>query len=213
MSMSIDGKIATKRRGPIKFTSQADSRRMAEIRADQDMVINGAATFRAFPFPLHVKGADLIARRLGEGLPEQPVSAVVSSKADIPRRTAWERAKTERWLFCGKKSPAKTVASLQDSGIFVVKSRLERPSPKEVLAACKRAGKNRLLLEGGGEFNASFLELGLVDQIHLTVAPILIGGKESPTWCEGRGLTHFAHFRLESCENVGGELYLTYLRA
>lgn len=204
MAMSMDGKIATKSRGPMKLGSAYDSRRMAQIRAVHDVVINGASTFKAYPFPLTAKGAK-----------RQPLSAIVSSRLDIPRGTPWEKATTiERWVFCGKKAPKRIIESLREAGVVVVQSRSERPSPKEILSAFARAGKKRVLLEGGGEFNASFLEEGLVSQIHLTLVPKLVGGSESPTWCEGVGfpLGKFPRFKLKECRNVKGELYLTYRR-
>jgi riboflavin-specific deaminase-like protein len=202
MAMSIDGKIATKARGPIKLGSAYDSRRMAQIRAAHDVVINGASTFKAYPFPLTSKGAK-----------RQPVSAIVSSRLDIPRGTPWEKAKNiERWVFCGKRAAKRTIESLREAGVVVVQSRGERPSPQEILSAFRRAGKKKILVEGGGEFNASFLEKGLVNQIHLTLVPKLVGGKESPTWCEGKGFPRgkFPRFKLKECRNIKGELYLTY---
>jgi len=214
MAMSIDGKIATKARSAMKLGSSFDTRRMAEIRAEHDVVVNGSGTFRVYPVPLKVEGRDLIERRLKEGHPVQPASAVVTSRLKIPSGTAWEKAEEiERWAFCGKKAEAKTIARLEKAGVKVVKSRGERVGPKEVLAAFKKAGKERVLLEGGGEFNAQFLELGLVDKIHLTVAPLIIGGVDAPTWFEGKGFPrNFPRFRLADCQNIAGELYLTYLR-
>lgn len=204
MAMSMDGKIATKARGPVKLGTAYDSRRMAQIRAEHDVVINGASTFKAHPFPLTAKGSK-----------RQPISAIVSSRLEIPRGTPWEKAtKIERWVFCGRKASKRAVESLRESGVVVVQSKNERPSPQEILSAFARAGKKRVLLEGGGEFNASFLEKGLVNQIHLTLVPKLVGGSESPTWCEGRGfpLGKLPRFTLKECRNVKGELYLTYRR-
>jgi riboflavin-specific deaminase-like protein len=211
MAMSLDGKIATKKRGPIKLGSVHDSRRIAEIRADHDVVINGAATFKAYPKPLNIVGDDLIARRVKAGKPAQPASAFVSSRLDIPKDTPWEKATdTERWVFCGTRAPATRAKLLEVAGAKVVHSRFLRPSPKEILQAFTTAGFERVLLEGGGEFNASFLEAGLVNRIHLTVAPIIVGGAESPTWFEGAGFEKFPRFQLVECRNIEGELYLTY---
>nr|AIA15247.1 RibD C-terminal domain protein [uncultured bacterium] len=215
MAMSMDGKIATKSRGPVKLGSEYDSRRMAEIRAEHDAVINGASTFRAYPKPLHVVGEDLLAARQARGQAEQPISAMVSSRLDIPRGTDWENAlSAPRWAFCGAGAEGATVASLRANGVTVVQTPGARPSPKEILEAFRAAGIKSLLLEGGGEFNASFLEQGLVDVIHLTLVPIVVGGAESPTWCEGVGFPKgkFPRFELAECRNVEGELYLTYRR-
>lgn len=215
MAMSLDGKIATAARGPVKLGSAYDSRRMAQIRAEHDVVINGAATFRAYPRALAVDGKDLVRARMRKGWAAQPVSAVVSSRLDIPRDTPWEKAvDVERWIFCGARASAVKMKSLEAAGVRVVRGRGARPTAREILSAFARAGLERVLLEGGGEFNASFLEAGLVDQIHLTVVPLIVGGVDSPTWCEGKGFAkgHFPRFRLQECRKVKDELYLTYRR-
>jgi riboflavin biosynthesis pyrimidine reductase len=51
-----------------------------------------------------------------------------------------------------------------------------------------------------------------VSRIHLTLTPFLIGGVDSPTWCEGKGWKKFPRFHLADCRKAGDELYLTYER-
>lgn len=214
MAVSLDGKIATKARGPVKLGSAYDFRRMCEIRAEHDAVINGASTFKAYPKPLHIVGEDLIAARVAKGLPAQPISAVVSSQLDIPFGTPWEKSRAPRWAFCGKKAPKARIERLKKNNVHVVQSKKDRSTPREIVAAFAAAGHKKLLVEGGGEFNAAFLEADLVDLIHLTLVPIIVGGSESPTFVEGAGFPKgkFPRFRLAECRNVEGELYLTYER-
>jgi diaminohydroxyphosphoribosylaminopyrimidine deaminase/5-amino-6-(5-phosphoribosylamino)uracil reductase len=45
-----------------------------------------------------------------------------------------------------------------------------------------------LLVEGGGEVNASFMNQNLVDKVIVYLAPKLIGGKNAPTFLEGTGI-------------------------
>lgn len=216
MAMSMDGKIATKERGPVKLGSELDSRRMAEIRAEHDAVINGAATFRAHPEPLVVVGEDLLTARKAVGRRAQPISAVVSSRLEIPFGTPWEKAREiERWIFCGNFAPAEARKALEAAGVKVWQTKHARPAPLEIMTALKGAGVKDLLLEGGGEFNAAFLEKGLVDRIFLTMVPVLVGGAEAPTWCEGHGFAMgaFPRFRLAQVRNEAGELFLEYARA
>ena len=44
-----------------------------------------------------------------------------------------------------------------------------------------------VLLEGGGELNAAFLEAGLVDRVVVFVAPLVAGGRTAVTPVEGVG--------------------------
>jgi diaminohydroxyphosphoribosylaminopyrimidine deaminase/5-amino-6-(5-phosphoribosylamino)uracil reductase len=44
-----------------------------------------------------------------------------------------------------------------------------------------------VLLEGGGEVHASFLDAGLVDRVTLFVAPLLLGGRTAPSVVGGVG--------------------------
>jgi riboflavin-specific deaminase-like protein len=215
MAISMDGKIATSARGPVKLGSAYDSRRMSELRALHDAVINGASTFKAHPFPLHVVGKALLAARRRRGQSPQPISAIVSSRLEIPRGTPWERARgADRWAFCGRNAPPARVRSLEKSGVRVVRTKGARPSAGEILRELARAGVKSVLVEGGGEFNASFVEQGLVDRVHLTLTPLVIGGAEAPTWLEGKGLAKgkFPRFRLAEVVRKGDELYLTYDR-
>ena len=47
--------------------------------------------------------------------------------------------------------------------------------PGAVLEALRARGLRRVLVEGGGVTVSRFLEAGLLDRLHVTVAPILIG--------------------------------------
>jgi len=43
----------------------------------------------------------------------------------------------------------------------------------------------RLLCEGGGELNAAIVTAGLVDELHLTISPVIFGGRAAPTLADG----------------------------
>ena len=44
-----------------------------------------------------------------------------------------------------------------------------------------------VLLEGGGEVHAAFLDAGMVDRVAVFVAPTLLGGRQAPTALGGPG--------------------------
>ncbi|MBC7189185.1 dihydrofolate reductase family protein, partial [Candidatus Aerophobetes bacterium] len=44
-----------------------------------------------------------------------------------------------------------------------------------------------LLVEGGGKVISSFIEGKFADEVFLFLSPRIIGGKDAPTWVEGKG--------------------------
>ena len=57
----------------------------------------------------------------------------------------------------------------------------------KLLSILSNMGINSILLEGGGNLNWSFIEHNLIDEIRLTIAPWIIGGKDAITLVEGVG--------------------------
>jgi diaminohydroxyphosphoribosylaminopyrimidine deaminase/5-amino-6-(5-phosphoribosylamino)uracil reductase len=45
----------------------------------------------------------------------------------------------------------------------------------------------RVLVEGGAEVHAGFLQAGLADRLLLYLAPLAIGGADAPSWLGGEG--------------------------
>jgi 2,5-diamino-6-(ribosylamino)-4(3H)-pyrimidinone 5'-phosphate reductase len=66
-----------------------------------------------------------------------------------------------------------------------------------LLRRLKGRGVHRLLVEGGGELNWAFLEQDLIDELHVTIAPRLLGGRDAPTLLEGQGLDMAGQLRLK----------------
>ncbi|MDI7253417.1 MAG: dihydrofolate reductase family protein, partial [Actinomycetota bacterium] len=51
-----------------------------------------------------------------------------------------------------------------------------------------RQGITSVLLEGGGELNASAIAAGIVDKVMVFIAPKIAGGSMAPTYVEGPGV-------------------------
>jgi riboflavin biosynthesis pyrimidine reductase len=77
-------------------------------------------------------------------------------------------------------------------------------------------GVARLLLEGGGGSNGSFLRAGLVDELSLAITPAVDGAKGAPslfdsTWAEAAVRAPLESMTLKSCEVLdGGAVWLRY---
>src|SRR5947208_2788932 len=65
--------------------------------------------------------------------------------------------------------------------------RAGRVAVDAILAALFEREVRAVLVEGGGEVHASFLEAGVVDRVALFVAPLLLGGRTAPPVVGGPG--------------------------
>ena len=80
------------------------------------------------------------------------------------------------------------------------------------LCCCPECELARHLVEGGGELNWGFVKEDLFDELFVTIAPALLGGRDAPTLCEGEGLemSRQRRLRLVSAEVVADEIYCRY---
>ncbi len=107
--------------------------------------------------------------------------------ADVHGAARWMPARA--LIAVGETAPAARVAALQSAGAAVVRFPVRdgRVAVDAVLAALFEREVCAVLVEGGGEVHASFLEAGVVDRVTLFVAPLLLGGRTAPTLVGGAG--------------------------
>jgi diaminohydroxyphosphoribosylaminopyrimidine deaminase / 5-amino-6-(5-phosphoribosylamino)uracil reductase len=86
-----------------------------------------------------------------------------------------------------------------------------RPSVRALLAELGRRRMTNLLVEGGSEVLGSLCDERLIDELHVFVAPRLIGGAAALTPVGGRGaadMTRVWPLARWTHEAVGGDVYL-----
>jgi riboflavin biosynthesis pyrimidine reductase len=97
---------------------------------------------------------------------------------------------------------------LQSRGIsYLFGGRTGIDLKKALVKLGKEFGIRKLLLEGGGKINGSFLAAGLIDELSVLVAPIADAGIGTPSLFDaqvGRGQSR--HLRLISVERLKGDL-------
>ena len=97
--------------------------------------------------------------------------------------------------FCAKSKQTAVITSNASHPAFrVVADNLhiiyrERPSLSAALERLKKeCGCERLTVQSGGTVNGLFLRDKLLDYVDIVVAPVLIGGKDTPTLIDGKSL-------------------------
>jgi 2,5-diamino-6-(ribosylamino)-4(3H)-pyrimidinone 5'-phosphate reductase len=86
--------------------------------------------------------------------------------------------------------------------------------PKQVLSKLLEMGYTKILLEGGPRLNYSFFQEGLINKIHITLVPFIIGMKTLPALLDGdKQLAQFDKnkWKLESVQQNQDEIFLTYI--
>ena len=77
----------------------------------------------------------------------------------------------------------------------------------------KKKKINKILLEGGGITNWSFIKQNLIDEVIITVTPFLVGGKDSRSLVEGYGFSKIENamkLKLSKVSRMKDELVLFY---
>jgi len=214
MAMTADGKTTSARREYPRFTSPGDRVHMDRLRAEADALLVGAGTMRSDNPALHVRTDEMREHRRSLGKPAGLTRVLVTASGRIDPDS--------RFFDDSKGAPdcvIATVESLPPARIDALAERAEvwklgreRVDLPALLERLHARGVARLLLEGGGELNWAFLRDDLIDELHVTIAPVLLGGREAPTLLEGEGLAMRAQrkLRLEELHREGGELYCRY---
>ncbi|MCI0423867.1 MAG: 2,5-diamino-6-(ribosylamino)-4(3H)-pyrimidinone 5'-phosphate reductase [Acidobacteria bacterium] len=213
--MTVDGKIATAS-GDSRISSKDDLVRLHRLRASVDAVVVGISTILADDPRLTV--------RLARG--RNPARIVVDSKGRIPLdsqvlRTA---ADVRTIVAVTGQAPEEKLEKIRRAGaeVLVVREGKGQAAAvphgvnlKELFASLEKMGLRKVLVEGGGELNWSLLRLGMVDELIVTIAPKIAGGRLATTLVEGDGADRIAQgirLRLRQVERKKktGELLLRY---
>ncbi len=176
MVSSVDGRATVDgRSGPL--SDAADRALFHALRAAVDGVLVGAGTVRAERYGPMIRDASVRERRRARGLREQPLACVVSGRlslsADIPLL-----ADPDAHVVVLTPSPA----SLTGVAAHVEYVRAEHDGvldlPRALAELRERHGVRTLLCEGGPHLNAELLRASLVDELLLSLAPVIAGGEE-----------------------------------
>lgn len=198
-AMTLDGRIATAS-GESKWITGPDARAEGmRLRDESDAILVGvntvlcddpSLTVRLPSAPLTVDastepaGARPGLRRIVlDSRARTPLSAKVVADADAARTT----------IVVTRLASARRVAALRRRvQVWVAPRRAGRIDLRWVLRRLGAEQVTRLLVEGGGEVNASFLESGLAHEVAFFYAPKILGGAAARRGVAGAGATRLS---------------------
>lgn len=210
LAMTADGKIADGNRSAAKFSSAQDFRHLEEQVAQADAVLIGAGTLRIHGTTMRVLDPELIQARVERGQTPQPIQIVCSRSGDFNPDLKFFRQPVPRWLLTAtcytanmnSKKFDRVLSISNDQNIDLQKAWLELAS----------LGIDRLCILGGSEIATALWEQDLIDELQLTICPVIFGGATAPTPCMGNGLAIPHQLELIGTRSIGQEVYLHYRR-
>ena len=157
------------------LSSEADRHLFALLRTLADVIVVGAATVRAeryAPVRQHELWPDL-----RSGRPPTPPIAVVTARLDLDpssRLIASAPPSARTIVITTAQAPADRRAALEGLAEIIVAGQ-ETVDLKAAIAALAERGHRRMLAEGGPHVLAQIAAAGLLDELCLTIGPLLAG--------------------------------------
>lgn len=187
-AISLDGKIATSSGESQWITGVKAREKVHQVRNEMDAIVAGARTI--------VKDDPFLTTRLGKksAVVKHPVRVILDNEFLVPLKSnVFKNADTQRVLYAtGKNLPASRRKQLMRRGIeiLILKENKGKVDLQHLMRTLGDQDISSVLIEGGGEVNASALSAGIVDKVMVFIAPILIGGKGAPGPLGGKGVRH-----------------------
>ncbi len=212
LGMSADGKITDKKGSAARFGSIFDKTHLEEQISLVDGVIFGAGTLRSYGTSLPITNPQLIHSRKELGQSLQPPHILVSGSAKVDSQLRFFEQPIPRWLLTTEHGASLWPENRYFSRILVGETENSRFVWEKILPELKTLGMNKLAILGGGQLVASLLAASVIDEIWLTVCPLILGGVMAPTPVEGAGWLQSEGIELDLLEvkQVEGEVFLHY---
>jgi 5-amino-6-(5-phosphoribosylamino)uracil reductase len=173
-AMSLDGYLDDVSGRRLVLSNAADLDRVDAVRASCDAILVGAGTVRADNPRLVVRRADRRARRVAEGRAPSPCKVTVTRHPHLdPAAAFFSTGDCDKLVYCATPAAARTRARLAD--VATVVDAGDAPTMCWVSEHLAARGVRRLMVEGGQSVHTQFLDAGLVDELHVVVAPFFVG--------------------------------------
>lgn len=172
-AQSVDGSIAYRQGRPLALSGRESIRMTHRIRSLHDGILVGIGTILADNPRLTV--------RYAEGNNPRPI--IVDSRLRLPVDADAIRFHSHPpWVVTSEESSRERESVLKETGVTVLRVRSHTDGFIDLaglLELLRKRGISSLMVEGGASIITSFLRCRLIDQMVLTLAPVVIGGMQA----------------------------------
>ncbi len=204
-AMTLDGKTATAT-GSSRWISNARSRQVVHaLRGRMDAILVGRRT-------VQIDDPLLTARPPG---PRTALRVVVDTAASISPASRLVRTAGEVPVLvaAAPEAPEESRRRLAEAGceVFLCSGDGRDERLGALLDELGRRRMTNLLVEGGGELLGTLLDRGWIDEVHVFVAPKLVGGRDAPSALAGWGISEMDRalsLEVEETRLLDGDLYV-----
>ncbi|MEC5197998.1 riboflavin biosynthesis pyrimidine reductase [Arthrobacter sp. PL16] len=192
--------------------NDGDKRIFTVLRRLADVVLVGAGTIRAEGYEGELVDDDARSWRGAHGLGEHPAVAVISGSLALDATSGFfTQAPVRPIIFTSSSAPAGKRAALE-AVADVVDCGTDTVDTSAVLAELERRGLQKVLCEGGPAVLGGFTRSDAVDELCLSISPLLAGG-DGPRISSGDSPGDAVALTLASLLTEESALYTLYRRA
>jgi len=219
-AMTLDGKIATAS-GESKWITGEKARVFAmKLRRGADAILVGVNTILTDNPSLTLRARNAERGMRNDGKPLRRIVLDAMARTPLNAKIVDDEHAALTTIVVSKVAPKKRVAALARRVKVIaaptVKSRIEHGKSKiDLRWLLKKLGNENvtnLLVEGGGEVNASFLLGGFAQRVKFFYAPKILGGRDARKAVAGDGvqrLEEITQLREVEWRRLGPDLLLT----
>jgi riboflavin-specific deaminase-like protein len=180
VAVSIDGRIDDTSPDRLLLSNAEDFDRVDQVRADSDAILIGAGTIRADNPRLLVNSPQRRADRRARGLPDYPLKVTVTASGNLdPNLNFWHHG-GDKLVYTTTTGADKLRERL--NGLAEIATLGTDIDFEALLDDLATRGIRQLMVEGGTHIHTAFLSHNLADEIHLAIAPIVVGNTDAPAF-------------------------------
>lgn len=197
MASSLDGKIGPAETGRfVAISSRYDMDHLKSLRDEADGILFGASTFRAWQ-KVH----------WGHHKNRRPHHFILSRSLKLDVNSPLFLASDIPLTIFSSSAEAINEADFPNHVNLVLLPEGAGQTPF-ILQYIKRCGLQSLLIEGGGQVLYQFIEAQVLQELFLTLSPVIIGQQQAPDLLGGKTLSKPPQLKILSNKQIGDETYL-----